>query len=111
MKTWAGQHPETLKNMVRAVGKATTFVQQNKQASIEIMVKNTKFGKEMLEAVWHDYIYQISLDNSMLVTLENEARWAMENKFVDRRTMPNYLDYYYLDAMMAVKPEAVSIVK
>ena len=77
-----------------------------------ILVNNTKFlSKEMLDAVWDDYIYQLSLDNSMLTALEDEARWAIKNKLVDARTIPNYLDYYYLDAMKAVKPDAVSVVK
>jgi NitT/TauT family transport system substrate-binding protein len=111
MKAWAGQHPETLKKIIRAVDKAITFVQQNKQETISILVKNTKFSKEMLEAVWEDYIYEITLDNSMLAGLEDEARWAIQNKLVSTRTAPNYLDYYYLDAMKAVKPESVSIIK
>lgn len=111
MKAWAGQHPETLKKIIRAVDKAITFVHQNKQETIGILVINTKFSKEMLEAIWDDYAYQMNLDNSMLVGLENEARWAIQNKLVDARTVPNYLDYYYLDAMKAVKPESVSIIK
>jgi ABC-type nitrate/sulfonate/bicarbonate transport system substrate-binding protein len=111
MKSWTGQHPEIVKKMLRAVDKAITFAQQNKQESIGILIKNAKFSKEMLEAVWDDYIFQLTLDNSMLSTLEDEARWAIQNKLVDQQKMPNYLDFYYLDAMKAVKPGAVSIVK
>lgn len=111
MKGWAEQHRQTLEKMIRATDRAVTFVQHAKQESIDILVKNTPFSKELLEAVWDDYSYQVSLDNSMLTTMEDEARWAIETKLVDRRTVPNYLEYYYLDAMKAVKPEAISIVK
>jgi NitT/TauT family transport system substrate-binding protein len=111
MKAWSGQHPDTLKKIVRAVGRAITFTRQNKKESIEILIKDAKFSRELLDEVWDDYDYQISLDNSMLTSLENEARWAIQNKLVDSRTLPNYLDYYYLEAVKAFKPESVSIVK
>jgi NitT/TauT family transport system substrate-binding protein len=111
MKAWTLQHPEAVKKIVRAVDKAILFTQNNRQESIEILAKNATFSKEMLEAVWDDYMYQLSLDNAMLTSMEDEARWAIRNNLVDARTVPNYLDFYYLDAVKAVKPEAVSIVK
>ncbi len=111
MMAWTGQHPEAVKKMLRAIDKAITFVQNNKQESIEILVKNAKFNSEMLETVWDDYTYQLSLDNSILTSLEDEARWAIRNKLVDARTVPNYLDYFYLNALKTVKPESVSIIK
>jgi NitT/TauT family transport system substrate-binding protein len=53
----------------------------------------------------------MTLDNAMITALEDEARWAIQNRLVDARTIPNYLDFYYLDAMKSVKPGAISIVK
>ncbi len=42
--------------------------------------------------------------------MEREAKWAIRNKLVERREMPNYLDFFYFKALDKVKPEAVSIV-
>jgi NitT/TauT family transport system substrate-binding protein len=100
-----------LKKIVRAVDKAVTFMRENKKESIEILIKNQGFNKDIMETVWDDYVYQISLDNSLLPALEDEARWAIKNKLVGGQTIPNYLDFFYLDALKAVKPEAISIVK
>jgi len=111
MKAWAGKHPESLKRMLRAVDRGITYTRENKQESIGILVKELKVNREMLEAVWDDYIYQFSLDNSLLTLLENEARWAIRYKLVDAKTIPDYFDLYFIDAMKAVKPDAVSIIK
>jgi hypothetical protein len=38
-----------------------------------------------------------------------EARWAIRNRLRDATKVPNYLGYVHIDAMKAVKPEAVLI--
>jgi hypothetical protein len=38
-----------------------------------------------------------------------EARWAIRNRLTDASKVPNYLGYVHIDAMKAVKPEAVQI--
>ncbi len=110
-KDWTAQHPETLKKIIRAVDKAIEFTKKNKNESIVLVANYLKLPREYLFSVWDDHVFQLSLDNYMLTTIEDEARWAIKNRFVDTRAVPNYLDFVYLDAMKAVKPEAVSIVK
>jgi len=38
-----------------------------------------------------------------------DARWAIRNRLRDATKVPNYLGYVHIDAMKAVKPEAVLI--
>ena len=110
-KDWTKQHPETLKKIIKAVDKAIEFTKNNKDESIELIASSLKLPKEYLFSVWGDLVFQLSLDNYMLTTMEDEARWAIKYEFVDTQVVPNYLDFIYLDAMKAVKPDAVSIVK
>ena len=56
-----------------------------------------------------DFQFRLSLDQPILVSLEDEARWAIRNKLTDVTKVPNYLDYIYTDALKAVKPGAVTI--
>jgi hypothetical protein len=46
----------------------------------------------------------------LLITLEDEARWAIKNNLTSATEVPNYLDYIYFDALDEVKPEAVGII-
>jgi NitT/TauT family transport system substrate-binding protein len=43
--------------------------------------------------------------------MEDEARWMIENKLTTKTTIPNFLDYLYLDGLLTVKPEAVNIIR
>jgi len=44
------------------------------------------------------------------IMLEDEARWAIKQRFVQKAELPNFLGFIYLDAMAAVKPEALTII-
>lgn len=110
-KDWTEQHPETLKKIIKSVDKAIEFMKRNKDESIALVAGTLKLPKEYLFSVWEDHVFQLSLDNYMLTTMEDEARWAIKHRFVDAQVVPNYLDFIYLDAMKAVRPDAVSIVK
>jgi len=46
-----------------------------------------------------------------LTDLEAEARWAIKNRYTGARKIPDYLDYIYADALKAIKPEAVNIIR
>ena len=55
--------------------------------------------------------YRVTLDQSLLFTLEDETRWAMHNELAENVRIPDYLDYIYLDGLMSVKPKVVRIVR
>jgi NitT/TauT family transport system substrate-binding protein len=111
MRSYAKEHPGLLKKVLKAVDRAITFIKQNRNESIAVMTKGLKPGEELLVSVQDDLVFELSLEHSLLTILEDEARWAIANKFTDKTKVPNYLGYFYLDAMKAVKPEAVSIIK
>jgi len=104
-------NPETLKRFLRAIEKGQEFIQKNKEEAIDIVAQRLKVGTELVVSVWDDFEFQLILDQAILVTLEDEARWAIDNNLVDATEIPNYLDYIYMDALEEVKPEAVSIIR
>jgi NitT/TauT family transport system substrate-binding protein len=111
MKSYAKRHSELLKKVLKAVDRAITFIKQNRNESIAVMTKSLKPGEDLLVSVQDDLVFELSLDHSLLTILEDEARWAIKNGFTNKTKVPNYLGYFYLDAMKAVKPEAVTIIK
>jgi len=62
-----------------------------------------------VDALWDDYDYQLTLDQSVLKVLEQEAQWAMENNLTTATKAPDYRNYIYVDTLKKVKPEAVKI--
>ena len=69
-----------------------------------------KIEHEILLLTWPLYRFKLQLTQDLIVLMEREATWAMRNNLVENREMPNYLDFFYFDALDKVKPEAVTVV-
>lgn len=104
-------NPEAIKKFLRALLKAEIFVQQHPEESKRLAAKFTKADKAILDETWDIFNFRVSLDQVLLVNLEDETRRAMKNRLVARRDMPNYLDFIYVEGLQAVKPEAVRIIR
>jgi NitT/TauT family transport system substrate-binding protein len=100
--------PEAVKGFLRALLKAEAFVAKNPDEAQTIMAAATKIDKSLIRDVWNAFNYRVVLDQKLLLTLEDEARWAIKNKLTDKTTMPDYSSYIHSDSLRAVKPEAVS---
>jgi len=74
------------------------------------MSRVTTADLDFLSNIANDYNFNVSLHQSLLITLEDQARWAIEHKLTDKSEVPNYLDYIYFDAMNEVKPDDVTII-
>jgi ABC-type nitrate/sulfonate/bicarbonate transport system substrate-binding protein len=110
-KTFTKTHPETLKRFLKAIEKAQTFIHEYRESAITIVAERLKIDRELVLSVWDDFEFRLMLDQSILITLESEAKWAINNKFTDRTEVPNYLDYLYEEALKDVKPKAVTIIR
>ncbi len=100
-------NPETVKRFLRALIKAENFVAKNPDEAQTIMSVATKIDKSLIHEVWNAFNYHVVQDQTLLITLEDETRWAMKNKLTDQTDMPDYLSFIHLDSLRAIKPEAV----
>ncbi len=110
MNDFATENPEALKNFLRAIDKATTFAKNNIEESQDIVAERLNLDKENMVVLWNDFVFELSLSQSLIITLEDEARWAIKNDLTDKTEIPNYLNYIYLDALHEVNPNAVTII-
>jgi NitT/TauT family transport system substrate-binding protein len=111
MKDYAEAHPEVLLKFLRAIDNATDFIEKNREESKDIVAERLKLDKENMTKFWDAFTFEISLDQSLIIAIEAEARWAIDNKLTDKIEVPNYLDYIYYDALEEVKPEAIGIIR
>jgi NitT/TauT family transport system substrate-binding protein len=102
-------NPEIAKRFLRALLQAENFVTKNPGEAQTIMAAATKVDLGMVREVWSAFNYHVVLDHTLLITLEDETRWAMKNKLAEQAAMPNYLNYIHMDSLKAIKPEAIRL--
>ena len=108
---FAKQHPETIKKVLRAFIRAETFIKDNPEESKRLVAEFIKMDQHLLDTIWDSFDFRVTLDQTLLMSLEDQTRWAMKNRLTEVSTMPNYLNYIDLEGLSAVKPEAVKIIK
>ena len=108
---YAKANPEIIRRVIQSLVNASKFIYENPDQSRMIVAKYLGMDKSLLDELSATYRFKITLDQALLLTLENQAKWAIENKLSDQTKVPNYLDFIYLDGLTAIKPEGVTIIR
>lgn len=105
------KNPKKVKEVLSALVKAEEFVRQNPVEAQKIVADTSGTDSALIGEIWTVNNLSVTLDLSLLLSLEDEAKWALQNRLVNATKIPNYLDYIYLDGLASVKPKAVRILK
>lgn len=107
---YVATHPATVRKVVAALSEAMQFIRNDPAAAKEIVGKFIHMDKAMLDKVFDPADFELKLDQSLLLALDDQTRWAIKNGLVEGDVVPNYLDYIYFDALQDVKPDAVTMI-
>ncbi len=104
-------NPSVVERLLSALLKAETFVNKNPIETQNIISQRTNLEKDYLKTVWPKNNFILSMPQGLIIAMENEARWRVDNGLTNNTEIPNYLNYIYLDALEEVKPEAIGIIR
>ena len=104
-------HPETVKKMVRSLVKAEEFTRKHPAEAEKIVSDFSGIDIRLLHDIWAESDLDVTLDQTLILALEDESRWAIKAGLTTAKEVPNYLDCIYVDGLKAIKPEAVSILR
>jgi len=100
-----------IKKFLKALLNAQKFLESNKENAIDVTIKEMGIErKKEIICDWEKINFKLSLNQSLMITLEDQARWAIENKFTNKKVIPNYLNYFHFNSLKSIKPEAVSVI-
>jgi ABC-type nitrate/sulfonate/bicarbonate transport system substrate-binding protein len=105
------KNPGKVQKMLRALIKAESFVRNNPAEAQKAVADFSGMELSMVRDIWADTSFAVTLDQPLLIAMEDESRWAINNGLTKARKVPNYLGFIYLDGLKSVKPEAVGILK
>jgi NitT/TauT family transport system substrate-binding protein len=97
--------------MLRALVKAEEMARKNPEEAQKLVAQFTGIAPDIVAETWGIGSFELTLNQLLILVLEDEAQWAIENDFTLARKMPNYLDYIYFDGLKSIKPEVVRILQ
>jgi sulfonate transport system substrate-binding protein len=111
-KDYIKQHPETIKKVLRALIKAENFARQRPEEARRLAAEFFPLlDRSNLEVLWKDLFLRVTLDQPLIMDLEEQSKWAINNGLTKRRDIPNYLNFIYFDGLRAVRPESIRITR
>jgi NitT/TauT family transport system substrate-binding protein len=103
-------HDEALQKIVRALVSGARLCADHPDEAGAVGRAAFNPRPAELTATWPNYRFRVTLDQSLLLGLEDDTRWAIRDRLTRRGDMPNYLDYVDLHALEAVAPETVTLI-
>jgi sulfonate transport system substrate-binding protein len=108
---FAQKNPGVITKVLKALIQAEAFAQQHPEAARQLIAQSTQTDKAMVDEIWDSLDSRVTLDQSLLVNLEDQTRWAKKNRLTDLAELPNYLDFIYFDGLQSLKPDSVRIIR
>jgi NitT/TauT family transport system substrate-binding protein len=108
---WIKGHPEIVNRFLKSLAQAEDYLTSNPAAAKAIVRKRLNYDDIFTETIWSENQFSVSLDQSLILAMEDEARWMIKNNLTTEKHIPDFTNYIYLDGLKAIKPEAVNIIR
>ncbi|MFQ6372418.1 ABC transporter substrate-binding protein [Shewanella sp. YIC-542] len=79
--------------LLKALDEAILYIIKEPEKSQQLMARYLKVPTEEIAALWPDYLFRLSLGNTLLSSLQSQARWAMDANLVHGSKIPDYRLY------------------
>ncbi len=108
---WITKHPELVSRFLKSLAQAEEYALRNPAEAKAIVQKRLNLDAAYMETVWSQNQFSLSLDQSLILAMEDEARWMVSNNLTGEKKTPDFSSYIYADGLKSVKPEAVNIIR
>ena len=108
---WIENNPAAAERFMKSLLEAEDYIKDNSEESKEFIKNRFDYESSYIDYSWPNQEFAVVLEQAMLIAFEDQARWRIKNKLTEAIEVPNYLDYVYMDALEAVKPEAIGIIR
>ncbi len=110
-RTWTAKHPDLVIRFLAALAEAEEFLNDHPAESKAIVRNRLNLDASYMDSVWKQNRYGLSLDQSLVLAMEDEARWMIANGLTTEKAIPDFLDYVAESGINKVKPDAVNVIR
>ncbi len=106
---WAAGHEEQINRLLKSLAQAEEYFIDHPDKAKAIVQKKLNFSDMYMATIWPDHRFSLTLDQSLLIAMNDEGRWMINNNFTGEKTIPYFIDYIYTKGLEETKPESVNI--
>ena len=76
-----------------------------------LVAQRLHLDPQFVESVWDDFSFGLFLDQAILLSFEQQARWMIATGAVEASVIPNYLTTISFDALDTIRPDTISVIR
>lgn len=108
--SWIESHPELVVRFLRSLLQVEGFALNHPIETKEIIVKHLDLSDAYVERMWSQNQFSLSLDQSLILAMQDESQWLIQNSLTTATATPDFSDHLYQNGLKSVKPGAVNII-
>jgi ABC-type nitrate/sulfonate/bicarbonate transport system substrate-binding protein len=104
-------NPEVITGLMEALLAAERFAKDHPEEAAEILANRLGADRKLIAEVWPRLDLRVTLDQSLVLLLQSQARWALREGLVGGDEIPDLTSHMHLEALGELKPEAVKVIR
>lgn len=98
--------------VLQALSEAVDYIRDYPSRAQSILLRNKLLSLEHIEKNWHEYAFRLTLQQSLVSTLQGQARWARREGYIQGNFLkdPEYLNYIDASFLREHKSDHVDFV-
>lgn len=108
-RSWAAANPDLIVRFLKALVEAQNFNINHQVQAMALTEKQLNLPSSYLASIWGGYQFSVTLDQSLILLMQNEAQWLISNSLTTTTQAPNFLNYIYTNGLETVSPDSVNI--
>lgn len=110
-KGFVARRPAAAGRFLLALLRAEAFIREQPEKARRTAAASLGQDPAQVDALFGQFDFRVRLDQSLVVLMEEEARWAIGRGLVPRQGTPNFLNAIDSEPLLAVRPSAVQLVR
>lgn len=107
LRRFADDDPRTTEALLESLVAATNFMLSDPDRARELVASRARLPPTAAEASWAQTSFSVSLDQALVLTMEDQARWVLEARDRPTDAIPNVLRFIDSGPLFRVAPESV----
>jgi len=109
--TWLGGNAAVVQRFLKSLRMARDFLVRHQDEAKAVVAKRLGLEAPYLESVWGSHQFDLSLDNSLVVAMEDEARWKIDGGDVKATSLPDFVRTIYRQGLDAAYPAGQNMMR
>ena len=109
--SWIAAHPDALERFLAALREAEEYAASQPDEARNIVRNRLSYEDTYISGIWPDHQFSLTLDQSLILAMEDEARWMIANNLTNTSVVPDFNRFIRADPLEKVHPDSVNIIR